>query len=140
MLRPSWRPNSEIETRLEASGEFRPLKELGNAKKPIETKTETEDASRRPEALQDHRQRQNQARSFRQAPLDGHQSARPHAQAQEVDAREQGRRGQRQADASLRLKTFFESWASKQAPAEENAERKFRNIVLGSASRVPAGR
>src|SRR6266404_4767090 len=104
MLRPSWHPNSEIETHLESSGEFRPLKELGNAKKPIEAKIEIKDASRRPEALQDHRQRQNQARSFRQAPLDGHQSARPHAQAQEADAREQGRRRQRPPDASLRLK------------------------------------
>src|SRR6266850_998529 len=107
MVRPSWRPNSEIETHLEASGEFRSLKESGNAKKPIETKIETEDASRRPEALQDHRQRQNQARSFRQAPLDGHQSARPHAQAEEVDSREQSRRGQRPADAPVRLDFFW---------------------------------
>src|SRR6266850_2727275 len=104
MVRPSWRPNSEIETHLEASGEFRSLKESGNAKKPIETKIETEDASRGQEALQDHRQRQNQAWSFRQAPLDGHQSARPHAQAEKADSREQSRHGQRPADASLRLK------------------------------------
>src|ERR1700693_3655517 len=104
MLRPSWHANSEIETHLETSGEFRSPKDPSNAKKPIETKIETEDASRSPEALQDHRQRQDQARSFRQAPLDGHQSARPHAQAKEVDAREQSRRGQRPADASLRLK------------------------------------
>src|SRR5882724_8840668 len=104
MLRPSWHPNLEIETHLEASCEFRSLKESSNAKKQIETKIETEDASRSQEALQDHRQRQNQARSFRQAPLDGHQGPGPHAQAQEVDARKQGRCGQRPADASLRLR------------------------------------
>jgi len=47
----------EIETHLEASGEFRSLKESGNAKKRS-NQIETEDASRSPEALQDHRQRQ----------------------------------------------------------------------------------
>jgi hypothetical protein len=81
-------------------------RELGHAEKQIETKIEVEDAPRSQEAFQDHRQRQNQARSFRQAPLDGHKSPGPHAQAEEVDAREQGRRGQRPADASLRIRLF----------------------------------
>src|SRR5260370_38138770 len=79
-------------------------RELDNAEKQIETKIEIEDPPRRQEALQVYRQRQDQARAFRKAPLDGLQSARPHAQAEEAHAGGQSRRGQRQADASLRLK------------------------------------
>jgi hypothetical protein len=78
----------------------------GHAEKQIETKIEVEDASRRQEALQVHGERQDQARALRQTALDGHQGARPHAQAEEVDAGEQGGRGQRQADASVRIRNF----------------------------------
>jgi hypothetical protein len=61
-----------------------------NAKKQIETEIEIEDPPRRQEALQVYGQWQNQTGAFRQAPLDGHQSARPYAQVEEADARKQG--------------------------------------------------
>src|SRR5205807_7065894 len=78
-------------------------RELGNAKERIKTEIEIEDPPRRQEALQDHRQRQDQAHALRQAPLDGHQSARAHAQAEEADTSESSGCGQRAADAALRL-------------------------------------
>jgi hypothetical protein len=80
-----------------------------NAKKFHEAKKETENTSRRRQAFQNHRDRQNQARPFGQASFHGHQARRPHAQAQEVDlGQPQGRR-RNQANASLWLDFCAES-------------------------------
>src|SRR5712692_11421608 len=86
-----------------ASGPINCREDFRNAKERIETEDEVEDPPRRPEALQVHGQRQDQARALRQTALDGHESSRPDAQAEKADAGEQSGRGQRQADASLRL-------------------------------------
>src|SRR5260221_1806171 len=71
-----------------------------------EAKKETENASRRRQALQDHRDRQDRSDALRQAPLYRHQEAGSYAQAQEIDARESGRCSCNQADDALRPLDF----------------------------------
>src|SRR5580693_38795 len=99
------RPTFEQGVRIENFSTPKILRRVSsNAKKFHEAKTKTKNPSRRPQAFQNHRERQNQTHALRQAPSHGHKSAGPHAQAKKADAGQSQRRSRRQTNASLRLK------------------------------------
>ncbi len=108
-----------------------------NATQFAEAKKEIEDASRRAQALQDYRQRQDSPHALRQTPFARHQGGQAHAQAEKACAGAQDRCGRCAADVALRGVSFV---MARRATHKEIAKLTFRNYVPGSATRVPAGR